>query len=669
MRIGTYLRILSFFLFLIFLCGTFNPPAFCLPSTDPAAEVYQTVSGEKSLATSPHFVVVDDFNTGQLNTQNGAVWRTKAPGMGALDLSLEKEDSRRPRGYSLNANFNLLAGETASLQGFLKRLDVSQAESLVFQVRLNLKEPRGSSAGVKLKVALEDFRRREKVREVVLPPSRLWKACEIPLSFFEGVDLNQLFLLRFTLVAGENKTTGFLGIDEIAFFGSKDVAFESRRDNLAGFPQKVCDSKRREKIRRKKKDGDLLKEIARDTWKYFQNARDQETRLIVDHLRVGVAPLAADYTSPTNIAMDLLSIIAASDLKFISQSKAENLVRAILSTLGKMKRYKKFFYNFYDTKNLSVTRNYISSVDIGWLAIALVVVRQAFKDLSKEATRFLDEFNFEEFLDPENNQLVVGLEVPEKDFGKYHYGIFATESRAASFYGIGKGDLPRIHWWFLYRTPPAAWKWQNQVPQGRQATQEGVDYFQGYYTYKTQKFMPSWGGSLFEFLMPTLVIKERELSPAGLGLNNRIATEIHRDYALKEKGYPVWGISPAGTSNGRQWRYAEYGIKALSVKGYPDRKIITPHVSFLALDSLPQDALQNIRKLLEFETYGEYGFFDSLDLNSNKANPQYLALDQGMILVAIANYLKRGSIRERFHKDPIAKNAEDLLIKEHFTEL
>ena len=168
--------------------------------------------------------------------------------------------------------------------------------------------------------------------------------------------------------------------------------------------------------------------------------------------------------------------------------------------------------------------------------------------------------------------------------------------------------------------------------------------------------------------MPTLVIKEAELSPAGLGLNNRIAAEIHRDYALKEKGYPVWGISPASTSNGRQWRYGEYGLKALSVKGYPDGKVVAPYVSFLALDLLPQDALKNIRKFLEFEIYGEYGFFDSLDLNSGKANPQYLALDQGMILVAIANYLNRGSIRERFHQDPVGKNAEGLLIKEHFAE-
>jgi len=104
----------------------------------------------------------------------------------------------------------------------------------------------------------------------------------------------------------------------------------------------------------------------------------------------------------------------------------------------------------------------------------------------------------------------------------------------------------------------------------------------------------------------------------------------------------------------------------MSVKGYPDRKIITPHVSFLALDSYPEAAIENIRKLLEYELYGEYGLYDSINLRTNRVNPQYLALDQGMTLVAICNYLKAGSIQSRFHEDSVGKNVEDLLMKESF---
>jgi hypothetical protein len=199
-------------------------------------------------------------------------------------------------------------------------------------------------------------------------------------------------------------------------------------------------------------------------------------------------------------------------------------------------------------------------------------------------------------------------------------------------------------------------------------SQEGIDYFQGHYVYQGKPFVPSWGGSLFEFLMPTLVINENKFGKKNFAVNNRTATEMHRDYALKEKHYPVWGISPAATENGRSWKYSEFGIKELSVKGYRDSGVIAPHVSFLALNTLPKDAVANIRALLRYPIYGAYGFYDSISFrNGNpRGNSQYLALDEGMILVAICNYLKKGAIQKLFHQDPVARNAEDLLGKESF---
>jgi len=240
-----------------------------------------------------------------------------------------------------------------------------------------------------------------------------------------------------------------------------------------------------------------------------------------------------------------------------------------------------------------------------------------------------------------------------------------TEARATSFYAIGKGDVPRDHWWFLYRTLPEVWRWQKQKPQGSYATAEGVEYFKGYYEKDGRKFVPSWGGSLFEVLMPTLVLKERELAPNGLGLNNTVLTDLQREYAEK-KGYPIWGISPCSLASGRTSVYREYGVPELGAKGYPDREVVTPHVSFLALDSLPEKAVENIRDMLDFELYGEYGFFDSFYLKKQVATPQYLSLDQGMILGSLANYLKKGVLQERFHADPIAQKAENLLRAESF---
>jgi hypothetical protein len=632
-------------------------------------EVFQSIPNGKSLLASPQFVVLDDFNSGKLKNRRGALWQTKAPGVGALDLLLEQKDARNQhRGYSVKASFNLAEGEKASFQSMLSGLDVSQAKYFAFKCKVDVKDQHDFKG--RLRFSLTDWRHKTVILDITeqcSDPLRDWEEVVLPISLFKALDLDRLFSVAFFILAKEEKVRGEFWFDEIAFFGFNDVGFESHRDNLVGFPKITINSRRRAQLQNIVEDDVLLKSIAYDTWKYFVHASDKRTHLVLDHIRLGDSPLAADYTSPTNIGMNLLAVVAAYDLGFLSHQEAVNKTKTIFKTLREMKRYKGFFYNFYDTKKMQITRSYISTVDMGWLAIAFVVIRQAFpEELGKEVTRFLDDFNFEELLDTENNQLIVGIDIPERNFGSYHYGLLVTEARATSFCAIGKGDLPRDHWWFLYRTLPAVWKWQTQVPKGKNMVHEGLDVFEGYYEYGKQKFVPSWGGSLFEFLMPTLVMKERELGPSALGRNNRIATRLHRQYALQEKKYPLWGISPAAITSGRRWDYQEFGIKTLGAKGYPDRGVITPHVSFLALDSWPTEAIGNIRRWLDYEAYGEYGFYDSINLRNKRVNTQYLALDQGMILVAISNYLTGGAIQERFHADSVGRSAEDLLMKESF---
>jgi hypothetical protein len=390
---------------------------------------------------------------------------------------------------------------------------------------------------------------------------------------------------------------------------------------------------------------------------------DRKTQLPVDHVRVEEPGGVGSYTTPTNLAMYFLACVSAYELGIISKKEARDRALRTLETLRLMKRWKGFYYNFYHTGNLQVTREYISTVDSGWLAVAWVILRQAFpKELGDLASRFLKEVDFYEFYDPNIGQLQLGFDEAAGDFSPYHYGLLATEARATSFVGIGKGDLPREHWWFIYRTPPKAWSWQNQIPEGKDKDIEGTTVFEGHYNYQGKKFVPSWGGSLFEFLMPALVMKEKELAPKGLGLNNRIATEIHIDYALNRQGYPVWGISPAAISSGRHWRYVEFGIKYLGVKGYRDEGVISPYAAFLALDTLPEHAIDNLRRMLElYPIYGEYGFYDSVNVRTGRVNTQYLALDQGMILAALANYLRQGVLKEHFHRDEVGQKAESLL--------
>ena len=281
--------------------------------------------------------------------------------------------------------------------------------------------------------------------------------------------------------------------------------------------------------------------------------------------------------------------------------------------------------------------------------------------------------DFKVFYDPTTGQIRLGYEMKEGRFAPYHYGLLATEARIISAVAIGKGDLPEDHWFRVYRTLPKEWTWQRQTPKGTYKNYLGHDIFQGYYTYedggREVPFVPSWGGSLFEFLMPTLVVDEQHLAPQGLGLNDQRAVEVHIHYALKERGFPVWGLSPCATPLNRHGGYSEFGVAALGSKGYKDEAIVTPHVTMLAMAFAPEAAQENIRQFLRrYQMYGPYGLYDSVDVKTGDVAYRYLALDQGMSLIALDNYLNEGAMQRRFSADPVMKRMEVLLKVEQFFE-
>ena len=168
---------------------------------------------------------------------------------------------------------------------------------------------------------------------------------------------------------------------------------------------------------------------------------------------------------------------------------------------------------------------------------------------------------------------------------------------------------------------------------------------------------------MFEALMPTLIMDEKKLAPKALGANDEAHAKIQAKYAIEKLSYPVFGMSPSCVPDGG---YSEYGAKPLGMKGYK-AGVVTPHATFLALEFVPEECIKNIRVMLEkYNAYGEYGFYDAIDVKTGKVATEYLCLDQAMSLIALDNYLNKGAIRKRFHSDPIAKNAEELLKVENF---
>ncbi len=540
----------------------------------------------------------------------------------------------------------------------------------------------------------------------LVPVTGEWKTVSIPLNRITGIidfanpkawenpavarmDLDELVIVFHDRMVSEKK--GTLYIDEIRFVKTGDpgptaVDFPARTKEktetkieglefakfligrLKGFPEKAVVKKQFPAEHK-----EFIMEIAKDTWRFFDEIVDQEHGLPLDTIQVSEAGEEAfaegawvgDYTNVTNIGVYLMVLVSAYDLGFIDKEETVSRIRRTLSTMEKLEHHSSGFpYNYYDTTTAERTSYFVSLVDSGWLLAGYYVVKNAFpEELTEQAQKLIDRGSLGFFYDDVEQQYFHGYYDHLEVYSDYHYGTFYTEPRVASYMGIARNEVPMEHWFGgLIRTFPDSFAWQNQKPKERvEQTTLGHTYYTGYYEWKGLKYIPSWGGSAFEALMPTLVLKEKELAPQGLGYNNlqHVLGQIH--YALDELGQPVWGMSPSSVPEGG---YSEYGAKPFGSKGYKG-KVVTPHAAVLPLEYAPEETEKNLRKLIElYDVYGEYGFYDAVNTETGKVARKYLALDQGMIFVAINNYLNDGAVRKRFHADPLMKAAEKLLTED-----
>lgn len=417
-------------------------------------------------------------------------------------------------------------------------------------------------------------------------------------------------------------------------------------------------------------DSAFLERLARDTWRGLAALSDREHGLPLDTVRFNgsIAPDRAglgDYTNVTNIGLYLIDIVAAQALGLMSADEMRARLNQTLDTLERLETYRGFFYNYYDTTTLERTSHFISFVDSAWLTAGLMVVRNSVADLADRCNRFIAQSDYRFFYDPVEQLMMHGYYVNLPYRSEYNYGMLYSEARLGSLIAIGKGDAPVEHWYRMARTFPASFDWQSQSPKGRTAkTVEGYKLTGGYYSWKGLRYVPSWGGSLFEALMPSLVLDELHHAPASLGQNALVHTEIQRRFALEHLGYPVWGLSPSSTPASTS--YSEYGVRILGARGYR-AGVVTPHAAVLALMIEPTAALLNLRQLAQrYPLYGDFGFYDAVDPKTGQVAYHYLALDQSMILIALANHLRAGVIQRYFTADPIIQRVLPLLAAERF---
>ncbi|MGE6790531.1 GH36-type glycosyl hydrolase domain-containing protein [Pseudomonas guineae] len=510
-----------------------------------------------------------------------------------------------------------------------------------------------------------------------------------------------------------------------------------------------------------------LRLIARRTWRFFETfVNAAENQLPPDNFQEDPKAVIAHRTSPTNMGLYLLCVVAARDFGWAGTQRCLARLQATLAVMAQLQRHRGHFFNWYDTQDLRpLAPIYVSSVDSGNLAGHLLVVAnaceewlqapvssdarqglhdtlqlasaalatlplsrsergqqlhelllqidaalsgvqplsglfpvllrlsdkaaqlaggngpldsddhvadllfwlqalsQALADLQHDAQlsdaertdlqqrlRAVAEqarsmalaMDFAFLLEPERKLLSIGFCLSDNSLDSSCYDLLASEARLASLFAIAKGDVSTRHWFRLGRTA---------TPLGNGSA------------------LISWSGSMFEYLMPSLVMR----APAGslLEQTNRLVVARQAEYG-NTLGIP-WGISESAY-NARDleltYQYSNFGVPGLGLKrGLSANRVIAPYATGLATMADPQAALANYQRLAKMGALGRYGYYEALDFTPKRLPDDqpyaivrnFMAHHQGMSIVAIANTLHDGQMRARFHREPMIQACELLL--------
>ncbi|WP_421993128.1 GH36-type glycosyl hydrolase domain-containing protein [Qipengyuania sp.] len=508
-----------------------------------------------------------------------------------------------------------------------------------------------------------------------------------------------------------------------------------------------------------KLDIPYLRQLARRTWLYFETfAGPGDNWLPPDNYQGPPHEEIAHRTSPTNIAMLILSTASAWDLGFVGRVELAARTRNVLDSLGQLERHRGHFLNWYETHHLRpLEPRYVSTVDSGNLAAALVSYAHCLRDaarenalenqrwaglqdlfalvaehagelddseefrarvgrmgedasrqgddaadaqillhrllsddlpaleaegahimqraandraeqvrdlniwierlrhhihdmardtatvptigseliaLAHETERLAWEMDFTWLYDKERRLFFIGHNVSTAETDVHHYDLLASEARIASFFAIAKKDVAVEHWFHL----------------GRPITRADGNVA-----------LVSWNGSMFEYLMPRL------LMPSGpdtlLGESEHTAVAVHRRYG--QSSSTPWGISEsayAARDPEHRFRYRAFGVPGLGLRrGLAQDLVIAPYASALALAHDPVAAQANLKRLESLGAGGRYGLWEAIDFTPHRAPASdgiftpvnaFMAHHQGMILCAIGNLLTGDVLVDRFTRDP-----------------
>jgi len=260
--------------------------------------------------------------------------------------------------------------------------------------------------------------------------------------------------------------------------------------------------------------------------------------------------------------------------------------------------------------------------------------------IAERAYSYVEEMDFRFLYDSTRALFAIGYQAGAHTLDSSFYDLLASEARLASFIAVAKNEVPVEHWFRL----------------GRTLTHAAGD-----------TVLVSWSGSMFEYLMPSLVM--RSFPFTVLDGTSRSALRCHVAYGT-ERDVP-WGVSECAYNlrdRHQTYQYRAFGVPSLGLKrGLGRDLVVAPYASALAAMVDPQRALANLGVLEKKGALGAYGFRDALDYTRPIPGFRYavvqcyMAHHIGMSLVALGNTLTAQLWQRRFHADPMVRSVELLL--------
>ncbi|MFK4709104.1 cyclic beta-1,2-glucan synthetase [Roseateles asaccharophilus] len=359
--------------------------------------------------------------------------------------------------------------------------------------------------------------------------------------------------------------------------------------------------------------------VARDTWRWFERwVTKDDHDLPPDNVQFDPDVAVAHRTSPTNIGLYLLSACCAREFGWLHDVGLAERVGRTLDTLDKLPKHRGHLYNWMETQRLAVLEPpYVSAVDSGNLCAHLLVVAaacegfarggdgfppppevaQALNSVAARARALALAHDFTWLYDTQRRLLHIGAIAPlgcepgTERLDQNHYDLLASEARLASLVGIAKGDLPASHWGALGRP---------------------------FFSRGQVTGLKSWSGSMFEMLMPSLVLDE----PAGSALEQAArATVLEQIREGRARGLP-WGVSESAYAKRDEslaYQYGPQGTAALALRDTPpDEIVIAPYATLMATMVMPRAAVANLRQLQALGARHDTGFMEALDYTAGR---------------------------------------------------